>query len=62
MNYTLVDSPVTIFSSIPEIEGWLAEVRANAAAAPNDQGWQSELQDAEDLMTDARKAVTSPGA
>lgn len=44
--YTLVDPPVTPYSSLGELRAWVAECEAQARANPDDDGWAQALEQA----------------
>ncbi|GMV55037.1 MAG: hypothetical protein AMXMBFR6_08420 [Betaproteobacteria bacterium] len=51
--YTLVDPPVTPYSSLAEIRAWLDTCRTRAAAQPDDEGWRAAVESAMHMLASA---------
>jgi hypothetical protein len=51
MSYTLIDTPVTPFHPVADIEAWLADLRAMPESPERDDA----IEEAEDWLTFARE-------
>lgn len=55
--YTLVDPPVTPYSSAADIRAWLDHCRAQAAAHADDAGWRSAVDAAARMLASVEQGA-----
>ncbi len=52
--YTLIDPPITPYSSKSEILAWIAVCREKLSKEPDSRDWQEALAHAEEMLTLAK--------